>query len=483
MKMKTKAKEENLMPKWKLNTLLMAGAPFVSPLFGPLASVVGILSFTQGMIEPAKKLQKLVVGGKANHVNKEMIDEIFRLSGLKNYDGETVKVNVIDVKDNYCDVYLKCPLGVDEESVAKKIGVLSTFYRNRCYLVPPFEDHRVSPKDKLRSGFGVVHVRIYTTQLSSIIPFRYVELNGKEKKEKLVFYYGKSRDGYEKIDLSEGHILIAGETGSGKSVLLHVILLQLMLNYSPEELEIEICDFKEGVEFNCYENCQHVSYYSTDYSHDSVKQYLEGIFSEMKERNAMIKSIPGCTKLSEYNQKCEPNKRIPRKLVVLEEMVTMMDNKEIKEEFGKLSSLARNAGIHIIGTTQRPSRDVISSLLKCNMAIRFGLLTADENNSKIIIDMEGCEKLKGKGNGILKHGSQVYEFQAMYVTNPEIYQLVDCMKRSPHFKRRNWRTGEYEGVDSTSLKELLNQPDFIHTIEEDAQEAFSYQQELLDKIR
>ena len=478
-----KQKEEEVMPRWKMNTLMMATSPFVAPLFGTVGMVLGAMAFTQGMIEPAKKLQKLVVGGKKTYVNKEIIDEIFRLSGIKNYDGETVTVNVIDEKSNYCDVYLKCPMGVDEELVKKRIGALSTFYRNRCYLVPAHEEEIQHKIDKLRNGFGIIHVRIYTTQLSNTIPFRHVELSEKEKKEKLVFYYGKSRDGYEKVDLSEGHILIAGETGSGKSVLLHVILIQLMLNYSPEELEIEICDFKEGVEFNCYESCQHVTYYSTDYSHDAVKQYLEGIFSEMKERNAMIKSIPGCTKLSEYNKKCEPNKRIPRKLVVLEEMVTMMDNKEVKEEFGKLSSLARNAGIHLIGTTQRPSRDVISSLLKCNMAIRFGLLTADENNSKIIIDMEGCERLKGKGNGILKHGSQMYEFQGMYITNPQIYELIDCMKRGPRFKRRNWRTGEYEGVDSLSLKDLLNQPDFIHAVEDATIQSLSFQEQLASKIK
>ena len=477
-------KEEKPMPKWKLNTMLMMGSPVIAPLLGPVGPLVGALAFTQGMIEPAKKLQKLLIDNKSHYVSKEMIDEIFRLSGIKNSDGETVTVNVIDTKENYCDVYLKCPLGVDQETVKKKIGILSTFYRNRSYIVPPHqEEHSTFKKDKLRQGFSVIHVRIYTTQLSSVIPFRHVKLEPKDQENKLIFYYGKSRDGYEMIDLSEGHILIAGETGSGKSVLLHVILIQLMLNYSPEQLEIEICDFKEGVEFNCYESCQHVTYYSTDYSADAVKQYLEGLFAEMKERNALIKSIPGCTKLSEYNAKCDPKFRIPRKLVVLEEMVTMMDNKEVKEEFGKLSSLARNAGIHIIGTTQRPSRDVISSLLKCNMAIRFGLLTADENNSKIIIDSDGCEKLRGKGNGILKHGSQMYEFQAMYITNPQIYQLIDCMKRGPHFKRRNWRTGEYEGYEGVPLTELLNQPDFVHEVEESAQAALSYQQQLMSKIK
>lgn len=510
-----KKREEVEVPHYIRNIGMMVGAPLIGSLLGPIGAPIGLLTFAAGALETATWLEgKLTRPTHVAHISKESISEIFRLAGVKNLDQDGVKVTVIDTFENYTDVYLKAPMGMNVKTLEEKIGILSTYYRNRCFIIPESERRtnqfyideeeeeennkkikkwyekqtkeerrearekekerkkRFPKPDPLRNGFGVVPIRIYTTVLKDFIPFKHIGIEEKERLHSLVFYYGKSRDGWEKVDLSEGHCLIAGETASGKSVLLHVILLQLMLNYTPEQLEIQICDFKEGVEFNVYENCQHVTYYSTDYSPDSVKAYLDGLFQEMSERNQLFHTIPGVTKISEYNAKCAPEKRIPRKIVVMEEMVTLMDSKEVKEMFGRLSALARNAGIHIIGTTQRPSKDVISSLLKCNMAIRFGLLTADANNSRIIIDVEGCEQLKGKGNGLLKNGSKINEFQAMYISNENIHALLHYMEKGPRFNRLDWRSGTYPTLEGDNLQSLFDEHEDGENMDDTTESSF-----------
>lgn len=375
---------------------------------------------------------------ETGNIIKGQMELVMQKAGLKNKDGEFAIITDTVQKEKYIDLYAKLPVGVARSNIEDTVDAMQTYFKSKVMLMPAsHKDENVNRQqyNSNREGLGVVKLRMYTAKLPESVPFKIMPLSEKvdinDPKDlfgSLWFCFGQGLDGPMWCDLVKDNAYIAGEIGSGKSILTHVILLQLMSSYSPDQLQIEINDYKDGIEFEDYQKLPHVSHYSADFS--KIKSYLDGIEDEMRARIQRIKSVKGCRNLADYNCAVKEEDRIPRKVILLEEMVVILglepkEARAVKQKLAVICSQARAAGIHVICTTQRPSKEVIDPLIKTNINARFGLLTVDENNSKIIIDRPGCNLLRGSGHGIFKFGAVYDEFQTMHATPKIQYKLID----------------------------------------------------------
>jgi len=180
------------------------------------------------------------------------------------------------------------------------------------------------------------------------------------------------------------HLLIAGTTGSGKSVCLNIILCSLLLQYNPNELKLMIIDPKR-VEFSAYQEIEHLI---TPIIYDSNRaiRALQEVEKEMLKRYEMFQKSES-RNIKEYNEKT-PNNKLPFVVVVIDELADLMlTNKNLVERLLVIiCQKSRAAGIHIIAATQRPSSDIITGLIKANFPSRIAFSLPSWNDSKIIID-------------------------------------------------------------------------------------------------
>lgn len=256
-----------------------------------------------------------------------------------------------------------------------------------------------------------------------------------------------------KILLNEApHLLIAGATGSGKSVLLHSLITALEKQMSPKDMQLVLIDPKR-VELVAFSKSKHLRGGKIVYEYEDAVMMLKGLTTEMEDR---YKELERTRKrdISSYNQRVQEtgiNKKMHYIVVVIDEFADLMlqskaserrkkkqraledivstaKNKQLAKDFAKagipfkpelddkedlvadelivrLAAMARAVGIHLIIATQRPSVDVVTGLIKANFPTRISLRTSSATDSKVILGEEGAEKLNGKGDMILMHPS------------------------------------------------------------------------------
>lgn len=204
-------------------------------------------------------------------------------------------------------------------------------------------------------------------------------------------------------DLAEApHMLVAGTTGSGKSVFINVVIQSLMAQHTPEELRFVLIDPKR-VELSGYKGDPHLLE-NPIYEIDSATTTLVWLTEEMEERYRILEAI-GARNIEEYNSKAIT---MPRIVVVVDEFADLMlQTKAKKSRFEpnmaensivRLAQKARAVGIHVVLGTQRPSTDVVTGLIKANFPTRVAFATAQEVDSRVILDRAGAETLLGKGD-------------------------------------------------------------------------------------
>ena len=207
------------------------------------------------------------------------------------------------------------------------------------------------------------------------------------------------------VDLSKApHVLVAGQSGSGKSVFINSLVCGVVANYSPDEAKVVIVDPK-GTEFNRFAGHPSLSDAGVSggrsrvlYSDECVAA-VENLVGEMAARMASFKDV-GVSDLAEYNAAVGPDFRIPYMVVVIDEFYDLMMNygDGFSGPLSVLAAKARSAGIHLVLATQRPSADVIKGALKANLSTRIALKVASRTDSQVIIDRPGAESLCGKGD-------------------------------------------------------------------------------------
>ncbi len=260
-----------------------------------------------------------------------------------------------------------------------------------------------------------------------------------EKKTKagsLMFALGKDIVGNAiSDDLTKGpHYLVAGATGSGKSVCLHVMLVSLLMRYSPEELKLVLIDPK-SVEFRKYEHLPHLLVDEIITEPKRALALLQWAYDETNRRNDMFTACGGhISNIDDYNSMIANDKiaKLPRIVFVIDELADLMEacKKDLEEKIRKIAAKSRSAGIHLVLATQRPSVDVITGTIKANLPSRIALKVMNFADSQTILAGGGAEKLLGNGDMLYRNSSMAdYErYQGAYISGREISNVVEYIK-------------------------------------------------------
>lgn len=289
-----------------------------------------------------------------------------------------------------------------------------------------------------------------------------LERNPKYKDSKLAAPLGRDIMGNVKcVEINKTpHMLVAGATGSGKSVCINNIILAILMRATPDEAKMVLVDPKK-VEFNVYEGIPHLlTPVVTDPKKASAA--LQKIVVEMDDRYETFKNS-GTKNIQTYNDYVEkelkknPNcglTKMPFILVVIDELADLMlvAAKEVEESIMRITQLARAAGIHLIVATQRPSTDIITGVVKSNIPTRISFAVSSSIDSRTILDMVGAEKLLGKGDMLYKpmDDNTPTRIQGSFVSDDEIERVVNFVKENCNPPKYNEK---FTNLDSASSSE------------------------------
>lgn len=237
------------------------------------------------------------------------------------------------------------------------------------------------------------------------------------------------------------HLLVAGSTGSGKSVCINSMIVSLLMRSKPDEIKLVLVDPKK-VELSMYNGIPHLL---TPVVTDAKKAniVLQKIVKIMEDRydtfeNSRTKNIAGYNayvkKKNEELSESEKLKPLPYIVVIIDELADLMlvAAKEVEDSIMRITQMARAAGIHLIVATQRPSADVITGVVKANIPSRIAFAVSSSIDSRTILDMSGAEKLLGKGDMLLKpQGENIpIRVQGNFISDDEIKDVVSyCIKQ------------------------------------------------------
>ncbi|MCS6847868.1 MAG: DNA translocase FtsK [Anaerolineae bacterium] len=228
------------------------------------------------------------------------------------------------------------------------------------------------------------------------------------------------------------HLLIAGTTGSGKSVCISAITTCLAMNNRPEDLKLVMIDPKM-VELSRFAGLPHIIG-KPESDIDRIPAVLRWVTREMDARYKKFAEI-GARNLQEYNQAMERRREepLPRIVVLIDELADLMLQSPIETEktICRLAQMARATGIHLVVATQRPSVDVVTGLIKANFPARISFAVASATDSRVILDQVGAESLLGRGDMLFlnpEHGSPV-RLQGCYVSEREIEAVIGWWKK------------------------------------------------------
>lgn len=234
------------------------------------------------------------------------------------------------------------------------------------------------------------------------------------------------------------HLLVAGSTGSGKSVCVNTIVTSLLLKNKPDKVKLIMIDPKM-VELSIYDGIPHLL---TPVVTDPIKaaDVLHKIVLEMERRYrefsiARVKNIEGYNKIAQEDEDYE---ELPYIVVIIDELADLMmvASKEVEESIVRISQMARAAGIHLIIATQRPSVDVITGVIKTNIPSRIAFAVSSSVDSRTIIDKAGAETLLGKGDMLFQsaEASKPIRLQGAFLSDAEVENIVDFIKNQAETK-------------------------------------------------
>ncbi len=284
-------------------------------------------------------------------------------------------------------------------------------------------------RGKITSGLELPNARSVTVSLKECLA-PYVG----DPKKKYFVPFGKDITG-DVLGMNVGdypHLLVAGATGSGKSVFMHCLIMSLLMKTSPEELRILLIDPKR-VEMSKYRDEPHlICPIVSDYSESKVA--MNRLVQEMERRYQLFEDA--CvSKISQYNEYAEEEglEPLPLIVVIIDEYADLVENcKDIASPVVKIAAKSRACGIHMVISTQRPSVNVITGVIKANLPTRVALRVASYTDSQTILGEAGAEKLLGYGDMLVD--SQEFSddgftrLQCPFVDNKEIKRVVEFLK-------------------------------------------------------
>jgi S-DNA-T family DNA segregation ATPase FtsK/SpoIIIE len=318
-------------------------------------------------------------------------------------------------------------------------------------------------------GKSAVGIEVPNKELSPVYMREVIE---SEKffntKAKLAFCLGKDIGGNCVVsDLSKmPHVLIAGATGSGKSVCINTLILSLLYKYNPEEVKLLMIDPKV-VELNIYNGIPHLLIPVVTEPKKAAGA-LNWAVNEMTRRYKIfadnnVRNIEGYNEL--FNKGKIDNK-LPCIVIIIDELADLMIvcPNDVEDYIGRLAQMARAAGMHLVIATQRPSVDVITGVIKANIPSRISFAVSSQIDSRTILDSSGAEKLLGKGDMLFYPvgESKPIRIQGAFVSEEEVEKVVEFIKNQT--SSTNYKEDIIDEINNNSIgnkaedeDELLNE--------------------------
>lgn len=315
-------------------------------------------------------------------------------------------------------------------------------------------------------GKGTVGVEVPNSS-SSLVYLREV-LDSKEyrnfKSKYLKLALGKDIAGTPVIaDLGTmPHLLVAGATGSGKTVCLNTIIMSMLFNSSPEELKFIMIDPKR-VELAVFNDLPHLlSPVVTDTK--KVAATLDWVVSEMDSRFQLF-ATTGVRNIDLYNEKFgkDPKQKLPYIVIIIDELADLMmvAQQDVESTITRLAQLSRAVGIHMIIATQRPSVDVITGVIKANFPARISFKVASKVDSRTVMDMNGADKLLGRGDMLFIEpgASRPVRAQCSLISDKEIERITSFIKNQrppdyiPDILELHKKTGGFKKFEKDEVYE------------------------------
>jgi len=223
------------------------------------------------------------------------------------------------------------------------------------------------------------------------------------------------------------HLLIAGSTGSGKSIFLHSVILSIIYKSKPQEVRFLMIDPKR-IELSVYDGIPYLLH-PVVLEPKMATRALRWAVAEMERRYALFEEL-SVRNLESYNEEFE--EKLPYIVIIIDELADLMvvSSKEVETLLTRLAQMARAAGIHLIVATQRPSVDVITGLIKVNFPARISFQVTSKVDSRTILDTQGAERLLGAGDMLFMPpgSSHLQRIHASYVSEKEIKRVVEYLK-------------------------------------------------------
>ncbi len=377
------------------------------------------------LLDPVKAV-KQTNNTNVTRANKEVLERVIKDFGI---DAKVVEIHIGPAVTQY---EITVPHGT---KVARISGI-----HKEIALAMAAKDVRIEAPIPGKSTIGV---EIPNGTISSVGFREVLESTASQDPENKIFVaLGKDLMGRSILeDISKmPHLLVAGSTGSGKSVCINSMISSILMRYKPSDVKLVLVDPKK-VELTNYNGIPHLLCpVVSDPKKASIT--LQKIVSEMDKRyetfsEKHFKNIAGYNEwVTKENKKHpeSPISKMPYIVVIIDELADLMlvASKEVEDSIMRITQMARAAGIHLIVATQRPSTDVITGLIKNNIPSRIAFSVSSQIDSRTILDMGGAEKLLGKGDMLyLPMGENTPKrIQGCFISDGEIAKLIDyCTKQ------------------------------------------------------
>ncbi len=275
-------------------------------------------------------------------------------------------------------------------------------------------------------------------------------------KQKLPLMLGKSIDGEMVVDdlVRMPHLLIAGSTGSGKSVCVNTLIMSLLFRYLPTQMRFVMIDPKM-VELTPYDGIPHLVRPVVTNPSDAAGVLL-GCVAHMERRYKMMSEVQA-KNLEQYNEKARAvgDPELPFLVIIIDELADLMitSPKEVESSIMRLAQMARATGMHLVLATQRPSADVLTGLIKVNVPARIAFAVSSGIDSRTILDSMGAERLTGNGDMLFYRPglSKATRLQGPYISEAELARITEFLRKQ-HFEDDFGETygADFDGVVETA---------------------------------
>ncbi|MET1134760.1 FtsK/SpoIIIE domain-containing protein [Bacillus subtilis] len=320
------------------------------------------------------------------------------------------KIHDVDINEERMRYVFTLLNGMDPKEIAKKEFVFRQVFGRNVELSGDLKRYVLT---------------VYSAEMPAVLRYDFVEIQPVIERHKLGIIAGKDRHGrYVSFDLlTQPHILIAGETGSGKSTQLRSILTTLIKQNRPDRMQLYLADCKKS-EFHVFRKVEHVQCVLT--SAEDIRRMLRSIKRELDERSNLTEQF----EISHIDELPDAQRR-PYIVVCIDEFLLLRKDAEIMDVLAELVAIGRTLGVFAILSMQRPNAKTLDTTIRANLTVSMGFKLRDITEARIV-NTPGAEKLDVSGRFIMA-ADKTYELQAPYLEMNEAKALLNpyCVMKSP----------------------------------------------------